>query len=64
MEELASVDDVMRVFGVSRATVYRWAAAEVLKPISLPGRGEQIEHFRRLRFRVADIESLIQGAGV
>jgi predicted DNA-binding transcriptional regulator AlpA len=62
MEELASVEDVMRVFGVSKATVYRWAASGVLKPIQLPGNGERIEHLRRLRFHQADIAALIEGS--
>jgi len=62
MEELVSVDDVMRVCGVSRTTVYRWAAAEILKPVQLPGRGAQIEHFRRLRFHSADLARLIEGS--
>jgi predicted site-specific integrase-resolvase len=65
LEQLVGIEAVMAACGVSRATVERWVAAGVLRPVQLPvANGKQLRHLRGLRFRVADVEALTQGSAV
>lgn len=53
-KELLKIRDIMKIFGISRRTVYYWIEEGLLKPVKVRGMH---------RFRPEDIDPLIQSKG-